>query len=85
MVVRRSGDTQAGSWVEERVNVRADAARLFGSERMTLKFVALASDADNTGERARAGFADLHFVAEDQSCDFGRERRAARASRNAGG
>lgn len=85
MVVRRSGDTQAGSWVEERANVRADAAKLFGSERMTLKFVALASDADNTGERARAGFADLHFVAEDQSCDFGREGRAARASGSTGG
>ncbi len=85
MVVRRSGDAQAGSWVEERVHVRADAARLFGSERMTLKFIALASDADNTGERARAGFADLHFVADDQSCDFGREGRAARASGSAGG
>lgn len=80
MVVRRSGDAQAGSWVEERAHVRADAARLFGSERLTLKFVALASDADNTGERARAGFADLHFVAEDQPCDFGRERGAVRAA-----
>ena len=85
MVVRRSGDAQAGSWVEERVNVRADAARLFGSERVALKFVALSSDADNTGERARAGFADLHFVAEDQSCDFSRERRAARGTGSGGG
>lgn len=80
MVVRRSGDAQAGGWVEERVNVRDDAARLFGSERIALKFVAVASDADNTGERARAGFADLHFVAEDQPCDFGRERGAVRAA-----
>lgn len=85
MVVRRSGDAQAGQWVEERVNVRADAARLYGSEHMTLRFVALASDADNTGERARAGFADLHFVAEDQACDFGRERRAARGTGRGGG
>jgi hypothetical protein len=84
MIVRRSGDAQAGGWVEERVNVRADAGRQFGSDRMTLKFVALASDADNTGERARAGFADLHFVAEDQACDYGRERRAARGAAGGG-
>lgn len=76
MVVLRSGDAHAGAWVEERVNVRTDAVRLFGSERVTPKFLALASDTDNTGERARAGFADLHFVGEDQSCDFNRERRA---------
>lgn len=80
MIVQRSGDTQAGGWVEERVNVRTDAAKQFGSERITLQLVAIASDADNTGERARAGFADLHFVAEDQPCDFVRERGVARAA-----
>lgn len=30
----------------------------------------LAVDTDNTGERARAGFADLHFVARGAQCRF---------------
>lgn len=76
MLVRRSGDAEAGGWVEERVDVRADLARVFGAEQAALKFVAVASDTDNTGEQARAGFADLHFVAADQACHFGRESAA---------
>lgn len=70
MVVRRSGLADAGRWVEERVNVRADLASIFGVERAELTFIAIASDADNTGERVRAGFADLHFVPADQPCRF---------------
>jgi crotonobetainyl-CoA:carnitine CoA-transferase CaiB-like acyl-CoA transferase len=64
-VVQRSGDGQAGRWVVERVDVLADAIRAFGSERPTARLLAVASDTDNTGERARAGFADLHFVARE--------------------
>jgi hypothetical protein len=30
--------------------------------------MALASDTDNTGESAHAGFADFHFVAEKEAC-----------------
>lgn len=85
MVVRQSGDARAGVWVEERVQVRADAERFFGSDRAKLTFIAVASDADNTGERARAGFADLHFVAPDQPCQFGRDRSVMRPTGADGG
>ena len=70
MVVQRSGDGQAGRWVVERADVLADAIRAFGSERPTARLLAVASDTDNTGERARAGFADLHFVARASPCAF---------------
>jgi hypothetical protein len=32
--------------------------------------LAVASDTDNTGETARAGFADLHFVGAEEPCEF---------------
>lgn len=84
MVVQRSGNGDAGSWMEERVNVRADVAKVFGVERAALTFIAIAADSDNTGERVRAGFADLHFVAANQPCQFGREKAAARAAASDG-
>ncbi len=80
MVVQRSGNGEAGGWVEERVNVRTDLAKTFGVERAALKFIAVAADSDNTGERVRAGFADLHFVAANQPCQFGREQAARTAA-----
>lgn len=70
MVVQRSGNGQAAKWVAERVNVLADATRAFGALPFKATSLAIASDTDNTGEAARAGFADLHFVAADEACDF---------------
>lgn len=70
MVVQRSGAAQAGHWVSERVNVLADATRAFGSLPFKASLLAVASDTDNTGERARAGFAELHFVGVDEPCQF---------------
>ena len=72
MVVMRSGDQYAGSWMNERVNVADDVNRAFGSNRARLKVLAIAADADNTGESARSGFADLHFVGADEGCRFPR-------------
>jgi hypothetical protein len=37
-----------------------------GHAQVTL--IALAADTDNTGEKAHAGFADIHLVARDQEC-----------------
>ena len=69
MIVAESGAANAGRWVEERADVGRDAAAQFGdSPRFAL--LAIASDTDNTGESARAGFADLHFVARGGSCEF---------------
>jgi hypothetical protein len=56
--------------VTERVDVRADVVRAFGSEKARPMLVAIASDTDNTGEKARAGFADLHFVGKSDPCNF---------------
>lgn len=71
MLVLRSGNGEAGRWVEERRNIARDLADAFGDwtgSRTTL--LAIATDTDNTGEMATAGFADLHFVAADAGCRF---------------
>lgn len=70
MFVLRSGAAEAGRWVEERRDVLADARERFGRYDHQATLLAVASDTDNTHEQARAGFADLHFVASGQSCRF---------------
>jgi hypothetical protein len=67
MVVQRTGAVDAGRWVWERRDVRSDAARLFGPAAAPVQ-LAVTADTDNTGESARAGFADLHFVAAGAPC-----------------
>ena len=70
MIVAETGSARAGRWVAERADVAADFARAFGQGAARPVQLAVASDTDNTGSRARAAFADLHFVARDQSCAF---------------
>lgn len=70
MIVQRTGNQHAGGWVTERANVLQDLQKAFGTDQATVNLLAVASDTDNTGEAARAGFADLHFVAADASCQF---------------
>jgi hypothetical protein len=68
MVVLRTGNVDSGKWVAERVNVLDDLHRTFGSTGGKLKLLAIASDSDNTKEKARAGFADIAFVRADEAC-----------------
>jgi hypothetical protein len=68
MLVLRSGGADAGRWVNERRDVGADFRRAFGHAPLLLTGLALASDTDNTGETARAGFADFRFVAAGDDC-----------------
>lgn len=68
MLVLRSGNGQAGAWVQERRPVDKDFQRAFGDIGGQLNGIAIASDTDNTGEEAHAGFADFRFVAKDQEC-----------------
>lgn len=68
MWVLRSGDAEAGRWVGERRDVRADFQRAFKHQPRLLYALALASDTDNTGGSATAGFADLRFVSADETC-----------------
>jgi hypothetical protein len=70
MMVLRSGSQDAGHWVIERRNILLDVTQAFGTDRAIPIQLAVASDTDNTGESARAGFADLHFVARDAPCVF---------------
>lgn len=70
MIVQRSGNAQAGTWVSERVDVLSDVTKAYGSDQATISLLALASDTDNTQSTARAGFADLHFVSRDKPCVF---------------
>ena len=68
MIVLRSGAGDAGAWVMERRDVAADFKRAFGDVPAQLTGLALASDTDNTGERAHAGFAEFRFVSAEETC-----------------
>ena len=68
MLVLRSGNGQTGRWVQERRNVLADFQRAFGAIDGDIRGLAVASDTDNTGEEAHAGFADFRFVENETSC-----------------
>ena len=61
-------EIEAGHWVIERRDVREDFRAAFGELAGRLKSIALASDTDNTGETAHAGFADFRFVANESDC-----------------
>lgn len=68
MIVAESGASNAGKWVVARHDVQLDMVAEFGSERARLIQLSVASDTDNTGEHARAGFADFHFVERNAAC-----------------
>lgn len=68
MFVLRSGASQAGRWINERRNVREDFRRAFGPLSARLGGLAIATDTDNTGEEAHAGFAYLRFVESAAEC-----------------
>lgn len=69
MIVLRSGDTQAGVWVEERVDVLRDSRRHFGQDARLVQ-LAVTADTDNTQSTTRSGFADFHFVPAQAMCSF---------------
>ena len=77
MLVLRSGGDLAGRWVTERRNVLEDYRLAFaelGDAGGKLRGLAIASDTDNTGEEAHAGFADFRFVATAGECPASRRR-----------
>ena len=73
MLVLRSGAAHAGTWIQERRNVLADFRRAFGEIDGELKGLAIASDTDNTGEEAHAGFADFRFVETEEDCPVSKD------------
>jgi len=68
MLVLRSGAADAGRWVDERRDVAADFRSAFGHPPARVTGLAVATDTDNTGGEARAGFADFRFVAPGAPC-----------------
>lgn len=70
MLVLRSGNAEVKRWMTERRDVLADAQQAFGNYAISAASLAIASDTDNTQSKARAGFADLHFVARESACSF---------------
>lgn len=64
MVAQRSGKTELGHWLSERVNVREDFRRLFGEEITRVDVVAIMTDTDNSGGHAVAYYGDIYFAQE---------------------
>ncbi|PKO86342.1 MAG: hypothetical protein CVU18_15420 [Betaproteobacteria bacterium HGW-Betaproteobacteria-12] len=71
MLVLRSGAAEAGRWVSERRDLAEDFRRAFGDLAGRPNGLAIATDTDNTGGEAQAGFADFHLVGRDQPCQSG--------------
>ena len=70
MIVAESGADNAGKWVVARHDVQQDVIAEFGSDQARMVQLSVASDTDNTGERAHAGFAGFHFVPKNAACSF---------------
>ncbi len=64
MIAVRSGSDQAGQLVEEKRDVRADWKRAFGDDIDSIDAVAIMTDTDNAGQKARAWYGQPWFSAE---------------------
>jgi hypothetical protein len=61
VIAVRSGN--AGTWFNEKRDVRTDFKRLFGEDISQLDAVALMTDTDNSGQAATAWYGDIFFSA----------------------
>lgn len=59
-----SGSTGLNMWVSHKRNVRNDLRDQFGEDITSIDAVALMTDTDNSGGRARAYYGDIWFTAE---------------------
>ncbi|MDS4070630.1 MAG: DUF3047 domain-containing protein [Candidatus Competibacter sp.] len=59
----RSGTKDAGRWVTEKRDIRADFRQLFGEDIDRIDAVALMTDTDNSGQNATAWYGDIYFTA----------------------
>jgi hypothetical protein len=61
MIVVESGDAKLGQWVSITRNVVEDFKAAFGEPPPRIVGVVIATDADNTGSKARARYGDITF------------------------
>jgi hypothetical protein len=62
MIVVESGAAGVGKWRSYKRNVLADYRRAFGEEPWDVVAVGMMTDADNTGQSARAYYGDITFL-----------------------
>jgi len=72
MFVLRSGAENAGRWQSESRNIYEDYRAAFGESPPRISGVAVMTDTDNTGERARAWFGDIVFKTRSPSPRYNR-------------
>lgn len=58
----RSATKDAGRWINEKRNIRADFRQLFGEDIGAIDGVALMTDTDNSGQSATAWYGDIYFT-----------------------
>lgn len=68
MIVVNSGAAKAGQWVSVRRDLSADIQKYFPDQAAKPALLAVASDTDNTGEKAHAYFADFRLTTRDDQC-----------------
>jgi len=64
MLAVDSGAAKAGAWVSHKRNVRDDLRAAFGDDVTEIQAVAVMTDGDNGGRRARAWYGDIFFTSE---------------------
>jgi hypothetical protein len=64
MMAVDSGAAKAGAWVSHKRNVREDLRAAFGDDVTEIDAVAVMTDGDNGGRRARAWYGDIFFTGE---------------------
>ena len=64
MLAVDSGAAKAGAWVSHKRNVRDDLRVAFGDDVTEIHAVAVMTDGDNGGRRARAWYGDISFTSE---------------------
>lgn len=69
MWVLRSGAHEAGRWVTEMRNVAADFRAAFREDAPVITGIIIASDTDNTGEKATAWFGEIRIAARAALCE----------------
>ncbi len=66
MLAVNSGSEDAGRWVIEERDLRADYRRAFGAEAPLIKAIAIMTDGDDTGENVTAWYDWIEFISAER-------------------